>query len=571
MHAGEFLLLLTFILLVGSAAGFYAWWRRRYPNLSISLQQVLHASDTAGWLITPALQVVDSNAAAQRLLETNDTLPLYFGHASPDMATDELQQLVSSGEWRGQIWLGTLERQPCLARISPLPFDHWLVWLEPNALALASEQHQAKSLLTTHVNLPNNQVFEFALRHFIEQHQHHCRHFALVLLELPELQDLQQLLSDTQLQQLWRELVQSVQPELPLGSLFAERQANQLAILVTLQQTGSNAWRELEQLCMEWLSFARGPFLIDVMEISPQLRLGAAIYPDAGREPDELVNHTAQALWQARQQPNQFMLWQQHQTESPREPLVDELETALLQYQCEVRYHALHQLESNEIVGYVSHIVWHHPLHGDLDQPQVLALVEQSSMHIQFERWVLEQLSLAISQQPQPQQATVLIQVSVTHLFHGNLLDTLQQLCQQYQLQPAQFILLLTENGWLLDAAYFVKQCQQLVRAGFLLALHEFGQGVCALKILSAVSWHCVMLSGRLIEPIEYSDGARNHLASLIRLVNARHLPVMAADVQQEMQAYLLHVMGCRDGYGDFWGPCQTAKQWRQGDIAETA
>lgn len=573
MHMTEFLLLLTALLLTGAAILARYWWRQRYPTLSISLQQVLYASDTAGWLTTSDLKIVDSNPAAKQLESTSARLPLYFGHASTEFADDELRQMIDSDEWQGQLWLGDTSRLACKARIVPLPYQHWLIWLEPNVHQLAQQQRQYDALFSPNSRLPNSQVFEFGLRHFVSQYQHHCHSFALVFIELPELENLQQLLTPPQTQQLWCELAHSIEPELPLGSLMTERQSNQLALLVPLKSTGSGAWQELELMCKTWLSFARGPYLLDTLEISPQLRLGAAVYPDAGREPDELVNHTAQALWQARQTPQQLMLWQQTQQPALQEPLVEELENALLQYQCEMHYQALHQLETNQIVAYCAQLYWQHPTRGELTHEQLMSMAEQASMRVQFECWALEQSALAMSQHLQAHgAATVVIAISYEHLLHGDLLNNLQQLCSDYQLLPSQFVLALTEQGFLQDAALFSKQCQQLVRAGFLLALHEFGQGLCALKVLSAVSWHWVILSGRLIDPIEHSDNARNHLACLIRLVHARQLHVIAADVTQEMQAYLLHVMGCRDAYGEFWGPGQTAKQWHaQAEIAETA
>lgn len=573
MHITEFLLLIAGIVVIGIVIAARLWWRQRYPMLSISLQQVLYASETAGWLTTHELTIVDSNAAASQLNIPPTRLPLYFGHASSEYADDELRQMVDTDEWQGQLWLGDDSRLACKARIVPLPYQHWLIWLEPNAQLLAQQQRHYEALFNPNSRLPNSQVFEFGVRHFVAQYQHHCQSFALVFIELPELVSLQQLLTEQQTQQLWRELAHSIEPELPLGSLMTERQSNQLAILVPLKSTGSSAWQELELLCKTWLSFARGPYLLDALEISPQLRLGAAVYPDAGREPDELVNHTAQALWQARQTPHQLMLWQQNQQASPCEPLVAELENALLQYQCQMHYQALHQLESNQIVAYSAQLHWQHPTRGELTHDQLLSMAEQASMRVQFERFALEQTALAMSQYLHGHgPATVVIALGVEHLLHGELLSNLQQLCDDYQLQPSQFVLAFTEQGFLQDAGLFIKQCQQLVRAGFLLALQEFGQGLCALKVLSAVSWHWVILSGRLIDPIEHSDNARNHLACLIRLIHARQLPVVAADVSQEMQAYLLHVMGCRDAYGTFWGPGQTAKQWHaQAEIAETA
>ena len=80
-----------------------------------------------------------------------------------------------------------------------------------------------------------------------------------MFIELPELENLQQLLTPQQTQQLWRDLAHSIEPELPLGSLMTERQSNQLALLVPLKSTGSGAWQELELMCKTWLSLPAAP------------------------------------------------------------------------------------------------------------------------------------------------------------------------------------------------------------------------------------------------------------------------------------------------------------------------
>ena len=167
MHMTEFLLLLTALLLTAAAIVARYWWRQRYPTLSISLQQVLYASDTAGWLTTSDLKIVDSNPAAKQLEISSARLPLYFGHASTEFADDELRQMIDSDEWQGQLWLGDSSRLACKARIVPLPYQHWLIWLEPNAHQLAQQQRQYDALFSPNSRLPNSQVFEFGLRHFV--------------------------------------------------------------------------------------------------------------------------------------------------------------------------------------------------------------------------------------------------------------------------------------------------------------------------------------------------------------------------------------------------------------------
>jgi len=56
---------------------------------------------------------------------------------------------------------------------------------------------------------------------------------------------------------------------------------------------------------------------------------------------------------------------------------------------------------------------------------------------------------------------------------------------------------------------------------------------------------HSVKIAQPLVKDIEHNEQQRNITASLIRLASYLQLEVIASGIENEMQAYLLHVMGC--------------------------
>ena len=72
------------------------------------------------------------------------------------------------------------------------------------------------------------------------------------------------------------------------------------------------------------------------------------------------------------------------------------------------------------------------------------------------------------------------------------------------------------------------------------------------------------MLAPELVAPLETLETERNTCASLIRLAHYQQLNAYAQGIDNEMQGYLLHVMGCLSGSGDLFGKPLDMPQTRQ-------
>jgi EAL domain-containing protein (putative c-di-GMP-specific phosphodiesterase class I) len=82
-----------------------------------------------------------------------------------------------------------------------------------------------------------------------------------------------------------------------------------------------------------------------------------------------------------------------------------------------------------------------------------------------------------------------------------------------------------------------------------------------ALALLGENFWSEVMLANTLIDDLEARDQQRNICASLIKLALYHQLDLTAQDVDNEMQGYLLQVMGCTSGQGLLFDQPKTADQ----------
>ncbi|MDZ7902660.1 MAG: EAL domain-containing protein [Rheinheimera sp.] len=153
------------------------------------------------------------------------------------------------------------------------------------------------------------------------------------------------------------------------------------------------------------------------------------------------------------------------------------------------------------------------------------------------------------------------MKISAEHLLQQSLLEFISSLCNDYPALPQQLVLGFDESGWLQQPTEFLKNCELLRKLGFRLILTDVGDGLCSMTVFQLPLWHEVSLAANLVAEIEQYDQKRNLCASIIRIFANQHIEITATAITTEMQAYLLHVMGVKNGCGPVQGLTVPANQ----------
>jgi EAL domain-containing protein (putative c-di-GMP-specific phosphodiesterase class I) len=95
----------------------------------------------------------------------------------------------------------------------------------------------------------------------------------------------------------------------------------------------------------------------------------------------------------------------------------------------------------------------------------------------------------------------------------------------------------------------------QLKAIGFTLALDDFGTGYSSLGYLKRFPIDTLKIDRAFIKDMDTSEQDRNITSTIIRLAGYLQIAVVAEGVETEMQAYLLHVMGCQVVQGFLFSP----------------
>ena len=550
------------------------WWYRQQQRQStpssFNLEVFFQSLACPAWFADEHFQLRQTNKAMAEFQWPIGLRPQLFSsrHCLHSAWPDIQAELQLKQSWQGVVWLLTATSPRALQlHITPLSGRQAVYYLVIQQ-DISQQQQQQSELqhLTTHDALTgvSNQTLWLAQ---LEPVLEHCRstqqHFAVLLLELTELGTIQQQFGIEQAGRFEQWIAQQLERHLPAGASLGQFSDRRFAVLLTPQHCQLFPEQASQQIARQLQLAVHGPCPLDDFDLIGQCAVGIAIFPQAGDDNEVLLQHAEWALQQSLPQQG-ICLWQQSgHAEFADATLAEELHNGLKQYQFELFYQGCYQLQDKQLLALEVQLAWHSPQRGLMWLPQFKAAAEQSHLLLALERWRFLQLCQQMWQWRQQgyQLPTFRLELSTLHLQQPDLLPYLLHHLQEWQLAPELLQLLITEQYWLQQPGKALHQLQALRHAGFTLIWQDFGAGHSALSLLAEGFWSEVMLAQAVIHDLEFQDQQRNICASLIRLAVYHQLKLSAKGVDNEMQGYLLHVMGCQSGQGQLFAQPKNAEQ----------
>ena len=549
-------------------------WQRLTPVQQLPLDSFFHNCPCPAWLADADFNLQQANPALTQPHWTPGFRPQYFQSkycqqsAWPDISAE----LQHQQHWNGVVWLS--------AKPEPQAMQLWITRLTQSGPSrylvvqqdISAEQQQQARLqqLSTHDALTgvcNRTLWLAQLQPVLQLCQASQRQCAVVLVELTELSQIRQQFGNQQALILECWVADQLQQHLPPAAVLGQFSERRFAVIFTPEHCQQQTELALWQLARQLQLGAQMPCPLLDFEVSVQCYLGVAIYPQAGTDAETLLHHAEWALQQGIPEKQHITFWQQPGLAKPADwQTADELEQALRQYQFELCYQPCYQLEQHLLTALMVKLAWHSPKRGLLWLEDFADVAAQSHQLLAIERWQFQQLCQQLWQWRQQGLTipSVQLELSVLQLQQPDLVAYLLHNLQEWQLDPALFSLLLKEDYYLEQPGLALPQLQALTKAGFSLWWQYFGSGQTPLFLLRQKCWTGVLLAPEAVAELEQDDQKRHLCSCLIRLAASQQLQISAQQIDNEMQGYLLHVMGCQFGAGELFGQAQNASQIRQ-------
>ncbi|MEN3160168.1 EAL domain-containing protein [Alkalimonas sp. NCh-2] len=532
------------------------WKLRSSMQKSQQLDNFMQHHQDAVCLLNAELHMLQVNPAFTAITGLTDAqaigqpLKLFNSKGEPENIARAIQKaLLKHQHWRGEIWSRKANQQvfaldlaiSCIRVATKSQAALYMAtFCDISARKMSELELRRVNTKDPGTRLPNRAVFLDYLEREIQTVSEQHPRFAVMILRIEALSS-----HELQHQIPLAELAATIRAEVPHGAILARLSSNEFAVLLPAHLVSQRIDLQSYRLAQRLLSALAAS---SQMALNPCL--GIALYPEDGHSYDQLLRSADHALQRSQvtdAQPVQFF----HQAALPRTSesfaLEQELQQALQQHQLRLSYQPKLCVSSNRVTGLEALVRWQHPKRGLLLPQQFIPIASESQCMVQLDQMVLQQAcqQLAQWQSTGLMRGRLALNIANQTFFQPSFLAQYLQRIQQHNLSPEQFELEL-DQSILTEQPELSKQILANAKAaGFFLVLDRFGSGLSALQHLRDYPFDQIKIDGRLIQKLEQSEQDRNITASLIRMAGYLQLSVVACQVENEMQAYLLHVMGC--------------------------
>ena len=300
------------------------------------------------------------------------------------------------------------------------------------------------------------------------------------------------------------------------------------------------------------------PYLVDNKTVTIGASSGISIFPDDDADPDTLLRHADQAMYQAkllgRNRFHMFDAKHDQQVQLHRVRL-EAIEQGLQRNEFQLHYQPKVNMRTGKVFGAEALIRWIHPEHGLIPPGDFLPTIVGTAFEITLGNWVIEQ---ALAQVEKWNTLGMSLQVSVNispqHLQWPMFFAHLDAALARHPAIPShQFELEVLESSVVEDVATIsevLSGCRDAL--GVNIALDDFGTGYSSLTHLRHLPANMIKIDQSFVRDMLDDPNDYSIIEGVVGLAEAFRRSVIAEGVESAEHGLMLLNMGCilAQGYG---------------------
>ncbi|MDR3391096.1 MAG: EAL domain-containing protein [Sulfuriferula sp.] len=312
---------------------------------------------------------------------------------------------------------------------------------------------------------------------------------------------------------------------------------------------------EVEAMIGRVLTMVSAPYRIGNEIVKINASIGMTLYPLDDADPDTLLRHADQAMYQAKQAGrNRYHLFDLASDIEAQTSLrkIERVRQALIGEELCLYYQPKVNMRSGKVVGMEALLRWQHPEHGIIPPLEFLPLIEQTSLIVEIGEWVitraLEQISNWLTL---GKEWVVSVNIAGLHFQRSDFCDRLSTILAAHPRVPPRLLQIeILESATLGDLGYahdMVVSCQKL---GVTFALDDFGTGYSSLTYLKRLPANVLKIDQSFVRDMLMDKEGMALVEAVISLATVFGSEVVAEGVESSEHGVLLMRLGCNFGQG---------------------
>ncbi|GGM19149.1 putative bifunctional diguanylate cyclase/phosphodiesterase [Pseudomonas asuensis] len=299
------------------------------------------------------------------------------------------------------------------------------------------------------------------------------------------------------------------------------------------------------------------PYEVDGQMLEIAGSIGVTIYPNDNEDPDMLLRHADQAMYQAKQSGrNRFQIFDvpTNNEALAASLILARLEQALMRQELRLYYQPKVNLQTSEIIGFEALLRWQSPYEGLVPPLQFLPFVERNDLIVEIGEWVIDQALRQIKHwRLLGHKWSVSVNIAARHFQKPNFVERLRMLLDRYPEVPPNLLDIEIVESTAIENMEHVSHCLIACQdMGVTFSLDDFGTGYSSLSYLKRLPAQTIKIDQSFVRDILTDKEDLALSEAIIGLSKAFDREVLAEGVETRSQGKRLLELGCQlaQGYG---------------------
>jgi len=311
------------------------------------------------------------------------------------------------------------------------------------------------------------------------------------------------------------------------------------------------------------------PFRVGSRRVSLTARIGIAVQPPDGDDPDRLLDRALAAMRLAKEEAGpkaRFFNETLSAAITRKLDIETQLKSAIDAQELSLCYQPLVDSGSRSLVGVEALLRWNRPGRPPLSPSEFVPVAEESGLMVGLGEWVLRQACRQMKAWLDEGLPRLLLSVNLSscQLRDGQFASVVASVLAETGLDPRLLQIELTESGVISQDAGTITQLQQLKGLGVSLAIDDFGTGYSALGYLRRFPVDVIKIDRSFVKAISASAFDADFVAAVIAMARRLNLTVVAEGVETDEQLAFLRDNACDQAQGFLFSEPLPADRFKQ-------
>lgn len=287
---------------------------------------------------------------------------------------------------------------------------------------------------------------------------------------------------------------------------------------------------------------------LDGVPIQVRASVGAALYPDHGLTPSQLLQRADVAMYEAKRSGGGVRFYSQTFDRNSREQLehLDELRNAIAHDQLVLYFQPKVRFVDGTLAGVEALVRWDHPTRGLLQPGDFLPLAAQGGLLPQLTRKVL---ASALEQASRWHAAGTMVNLAVNvgsaDVVDPAFPDVVESLLRRYNVPAPMLTIEITEDAVIEDPVRTKDVVARIRALGARVSIDDFGAGYASLSLLRELDLDELKLDKSLVDDVDTSGRQKALVRAAVGLAHALGLSLVAEGVESADAWRELQLLDC--------------------------